>query len=133
MIALVTGLLAFSGALLMLIAAVGLLRMPDFYMRMQAAAKAGTLGILLIVAATGITLGSLSALLHAFLASLFFLLTTPIAAHLLGRAAYLSGIRPMVLEDELAGRYHPATHELRSNNAPAASTPGSDRIEETPA
>jgi multicomponent Na+:H+ antiporter subunit G len=110
----VTGLLALSGSLLMLLAAVGLLRMPDFYMRMQAAAKAGTLGILLIVTATGITLGSLSALLHALLASLFFLLTTPISAHLLGRAAYLSGIRPWVLEDDLAGRYHPQTHELES-------------------
>ncbi|MCX2728352.1 monovalent cation/H(+) antiporter subunit G [Thermomicrobium sp. 4228-Ro] len=110
----VTGLLALSGSSLMLIAALGLLRMPDFYTRMQAAAKAGTLGILLVVTATGLVLGSLSALLHALLASLFFLLTTPIATHLLGRAAYLSGIRPWVLEDDLAGRYHPETHELES-------------------
>ena len=110
----VTGLLALSGSLLMMTAAIGLLRMPDFYTRMQAAAKAGTLGILLVVTATGLVLGSVSALLHALLASLFFLLTTPISAHLLGRAAYLSGIRPWVLEDDLAGRYHPATHELAS-------------------
>ncbi|MCX7622663.1 MAG: monovalent cation/H(+) antiporter subunit G [Thermomicrobium sp.] len=115
-----TGLVAVAGAAFMLIASVGILRMPDFYLRMQAAAKAGTLGILCIVVATGATLGSLSALLHAFLASLFFLLTTPIAAHLLGRAAYLSGIRPRVLEDELAGRYHPATHALGSDRAPDA-------------
>ncbi|MDW7982571.1 MAG: monovalent cation/H(+) antiporter subunit G [Thermomicrobium sp.] len=111
---LLTGSLAVAGALLMLIAAIGLLRMPDFYTRMQAAAKAGTLGILLIVAATGITLGSVAALLHAFLASLFFLLTTPLAAHLLGRAAYLSGVRPWVQADDLAGRYHPRTHALDS-------------------
>jgi multicomponent Na+:H+ antiporter subunit G len=108
------GLLALIGALLMVIAGIGLLRMPDFYTRMQAAAKAGTLGILLIVAATGLLLGNLSALLHALLVSLFFLLTTPLAAHLLGRAAYLSGIRPLVHEDDLAGQYHPKTHELRS-------------------
>ncbi len=130
MIVFVTGLLALSGALLMLIAAVGLLRMPDFYTRMQAAAKAGTLGILLIVAATGITLGSVSALLHAFLASLFFVLTTPVAAHLLGRAAYLSGVRPWVLQDELAGRYHTQTHELGSGRAPTASLPGIDQAEQ---
>jgi multicomponent Na+:H+ antiporter subunit G len=37
------GLLALIGALLMVIAGIGLLRMPDFYTRMQAAAKAGTL------------------------------------------------------------------------------------------
>ncbi len=120
----VSGLLALAGALLMLIAAIGLLRMPDFYTRMQAAAKAGTLGILLIVAATGITLGSVSALLHALLASLFFLLTTPVAAHLLGRAAYLSGIRPWVLHDDLAGRYHPSTHEL--SGEPSAAPPEPD-------
>ncbi|MFN3336004.1 MAG: monovalent cation/H(+) antiporter subunit G [Thermomicrobium sp.] len=132
MTTLITGLLTLSGALLMLIAAVGLLRMPDFYTRMQAAAKAGTLGILLIVAATGITLGSVSALLHAFLASLFFLLTTPVAAHLLGRAAYLSGVRPWVFEDELAGRYHPETHELRSNNTRTLSPSTNGWGEQTP-
>jgi len=109
----IAGILALIGSLLMLIAAIGLLRMPDFYTRMQASAKASTLGILFIVSATGLTLGSLAALLHTFLASLFFILTIPIAAHLLGRAAYLSGLLPLVIEDDLAGRYHPRTHELR--------------------
>ncbi len=123
MIEILTGLLALAGALFMLIASLGLLRMPDFYTRLQAAAKAGTLGILLVVIATGITLGSLSALLHAFLASLFFLLTTPIASHLLGRAAYLSGVRPWVFSDALSGRYHPVTHELSSGQAPQAAQP----------
>jgi multicomponent Na+:H+ antiporter subunit G len=122
------GLLALIGALLMVIAGIGLLLMPDFYTRMQAAAKAGTLGILLIVAATGLLLGNLSALLHALLVSLFFLLTTPLAAHLLGRAAYLSGIRPLVHEDDLAGQYHPKTHELRS--VPHSAPP--DRAEALP-
>jgi multicomponent Na+:H+ antiporter subunit G len=120
MIEWIAGLLALTGSLLMLIAAIGLLRMPDFYTRMQASAKASTLGILFIVAATGLTLGSLAALLHTFLASLFFILTIPIAAHLLGRAAYLSGLLPLVIEDDLAGRYHPSTHELRGFDEPTA-------------
>lgn len=99
----ITDILALIGALFMFLASLGLIRLPDFYTRMHSASKASILGLLLIATETGITLGSLAALLHTLLVSLFFVLTTPIAAHLLGRAAYLSGIRPLVARDDLRG------------------------------
>jgi multicomponent Na+:H+ antiporter subunit G len=82
-----------TGALFSLVAAVGVLRLPDLLIRMHAATKAGTMGaglILLGVALydmeTGVTLRALAAIC-------FLLLTAPVSAHLIGRAAYRSGIR----------------------------------------
>lgn len=124
MTALFGSLCALLGASLMLIAAIGIVRMPDFFTRMQAAAKASTLGLLFLVAATGLAFGTSTAGLRALLASLFFLITTPIAAHLLGRAAYLSGVRAWLVEDDLVGQYHPETHELAS--APQSASTGDD-------
>lgn len=82
-----------AGALFAFVAAVGVVRLPDLLVRMHAATKAGTMGaglILLGVALhdlhTGVTLRALSAIF-------FLLLTAPVSAHLIGRAAYRSGIR----------------------------------------
>ncbi|MDX9787215.1 MAG: monovalent cation/H(+) antiporter subunit G [Desulfobacterales bacterium] len=82
-----------TGALFSLVAAVGVLRLPDILLRMHAGTKAGTMGaglILLGVAfydmETGVTLRALAAIC-------FLLLTAPVSAHLIGRAAYRSGIR----------------------------------------
>jgi multicomponent Na+:H+ antiporter subunit G len=88
---LVAGLLAF-GALWMLIAALGVLRMPDLFTRMQASSKAGTLGIGTLMLAVGIHFGDLRAGAHALLIIAFFFLTAPVAAHMIARAAYLAGV-----------------------------------------
>ena len=78
--------LALLGALLVLLAGVGVVRFPDLYARMHAATKASTLGIGLIglAAAGGIGGGHAKALV----AVAFIYLTAPSAAHLIGRAAY---------------------------------------------
>jgi len=82
------------GGGLAFIAALGVLRMPDVYIRMHASTKAGTLGVLLIalaLALTGVDAGVVSKALAVFA---FVLLTAPIGAHLIGRAAYRSGLQP---------------------------------------
>lgn len=84
------GLLLF-GAVVCLFAAVGVLRLPDFFMRMHAATKAGVAGSGLVLLGVAAVDGSWATWIKALLAVLFLLLTTPVAGHLIGRAGYLSG------------------------------------------
>lgn len=81
-----------AGALFTVIAAVGILRMPDFYMRISASAKASTLGVIFILGATALYFNdaAVSGKIIAIIA--FTVLTTPVAAHMIGRAAHRSGV-----------------------------------------
>jgi len=80
------------GCLLVLLASVGLLRMPDVYMRMQVASKASTLGAALVLVGAAMGLGDGPAAVRAAVAILFLCITMPVAAHLLGRAAARQGV-----------------------------------------
>lgn len=75
------------GSLFCLLAAIGLLRFPDLYTRLHAAAKAGPIGAGVVLLGAGIASGDGYTLLRAVLGLLFLVLTTPVAAHLLARAA----------------------------------------------
>jgi multicomponent Na+:H+ antiporter subunit G len=82
-----------SGSLFSLVAALGMLRLPDAIIRMHAATKAGTLGAGLILIAEAVFYQEIGITLRALAAIVFLLLTAPVAAHLIGRAAYYSGIK----------------------------------------
>lgn len=82
------------GALFSLLAAVGLLRLPDLYTRMHAASKAGTMGAGLLLAAIAVISQDGSVILRAIAGFVFLLLTAPVSAHLLSRAALKAGYRP---------------------------------------
>jgi multicomponent Na+:H+ antiporter subunit G len=77
-----------------LVAAIGVLRLGDVYMRMHAASKAGTLGSGLALLAIALYSQELDVFTRAVAGVVFFLLTAPVSAHLLARAAYLAGYRP---------------------------------------
>ena len=79
------------GAMISLLAAIGVLRLPDFFMRMHAATKAGVVGCGLVLVAVGFVDGTLATWIKVGVAIFFMLLTTPVAGHLLGRAAYVGG------------------------------------------
>ncbi len=110
----ITGVLALAGATFTLLAGVGALRFPDTLSRMHAAAKATTLGFLLIVAGAVIQLSAGSTKL-GFAVGLVFL-TAPVAAHLVGRSTYRSGGAALRLHD---------VDELAAADDPPA--PGPDR------
>jgi multicomponent Na+:H+ antiporter subunit G len=74
-----------------LVAGLGLLRMPDVFIRMHASTKAGTLGVGLILLAAALHFGDPAIAARALLIALFVLLTAPVAAHLIARAAYRTG------------------------------------------
>jgi multicomponent Na+:H+ antiporter subunit G len=110
------GLLILVGAFFVFAAAVGILRMPDVYVRMHAATKAGTLGSGMLLVAVAVQADESDVVLRALAAVVFLIATTPVAAHLLGRAAYISGV-PLwsgTKRDELKGRYDTATRTLAS-------------------
>jgi multicomponent Na+:H+ antiporter subunit G len=110
----VAGVLVLIGSFFVFSAAVGVLRMPDVYTRMHAATKAGTLGSGVILVGVALVAVDTAVFLRALAAVLFLVATTPIAAHLLGRAAYISGVPTWEGTDfdELAGRYDLTTRRL---------------------
>lgn len=90
MIELAARILAASGAILCLLAAVALIRMNDIYGRIAASTKLVTAGLVCVLLSVVVTAG-LSALgIKAFICIIFFLLTFPVEAHALGRAAMKS-------------------------------------------
>lgn len=90
----IAGVLLIIGAIFAVIAAVGLWRLPDIYCRMHAASKAGTLGSGVMLLAIAFHAGDLGTITRAVAGFIFFLLTAPISAHLLAKAAYAVGYRP---------------------------------------
>ena len=81
------------GVLFNLFGCIGLLRLPDVYNRLQAAAKCATLGTCGTLFGVFIINGIGPTGMKALLAMLFVLLTAPTAAQALSRAAYKSGIK----------------------------------------
>lgn len=107
MIGFISGIVVLIGAAFALIAGIGLFRLPDVYLRMHAATKAGTLGAGLVLLALALEAQQLEVTARAIAGVLFLFFTAPIAAHLLGRAGYLSG-SPLWTKtrfDELSQKY----------------------------
>jgi multicomponent Na+:H+ antiporter subunit G len=80
------------GTGLILVAGLGMVRMPDLLTRMHASSKAGTLGAVLIVLAAAIALAETAIVMRVFLIVLFLFLTAPVAAHMIARAGYCGGV-----------------------------------------
>lgn len=87
----IVSILLLAGSFFAAIAGIGLLRFRDVLLRMHASTKAGTLGVGLIVLAIAIHLGFGYDTTRAVLIIGFLLLTAPVGAHLIGRAAYRTG------------------------------------------
>jgi multicomponent Na+:H+ antiporter subunit G len=107
-------LLVSLGALFILLAAIGLVRMPDLYLRISVTTKAATLGVGLLLVGSALYFREVSTTTRAIAIIFFLLLTAPIGAHLLGRASYFIGV-PMwkkSVMDDLIGKYDKNKHTL---------------------
>lgn len=91
MMDIVGGVLIGLGALLLLLASVGLLRFPDVFTRSSASTKAAGLGVALLFAGTGFVIGTAEAAVKMTLAIVMQFITAPVAGHVIGRAAYRAG------------------------------------------
>jgi multicomponent Na+:H+ antiporter subunit G len=93
-------LLALLGSALVLLSAVGVLRMPDVLARLHALAKASTLGMVLLLAGAVVSLTDLNDLTSVVLAGVLHLLASPPASNILSRAVYLARTEPAGAVDE---------------------------------
>lgn len=76
------------GTLFVLTAALGMVRFPDPLMRLHASTKAGTLGVAFTATGMMCYYPRLSIVARGSVLVVFLLLTAPVAAHMIGRAAY---------------------------------------------
>ena len=88
----IAGILILLGGASAVIAAVGLIRLPDVLIRMHASTKVGTLASGLILAGIVVHSGEIEVVVRAVAIMVFMLLTAPIAAHMIGRAVLRTGV-----------------------------------------
>lgn len=96
-----------TGVAFMLIAAIGVVRFPDLFTRMHCSTKSATLGVSCVMLGAAIHFGNLTDSAKAAATIFFVLVTAPVGAHVLSRAAYLAGV-PLwkgTLSDERRGGY----------------------------
>ena len=97
------------GCFFMFVSAIGIVRMPDLYNRLQAGTKASTLGAMCIIMGVGF--------LHpdwwikCFLLTLFILMTNPLSSSVLARASLRSGVKPYKLVIDECEQYYKQEEE----------------------
>lgn len=91
------------GGFFAFVAGLGILRLPDVLIRMHATTKAGTLASGLIMLAVAAGFGDASTVARAIAIVVFLLITAPVGAHMIGRAAFRSGVplwKPTTVDPE---------------------------------
>lgn len=91
MLAHIAALFFVAGTIFAIIAAVGVVRLPDLYCRMHAATKAGAFGASLLILGTALLAQDARTWVQGIIVILFFYLTAPVAAQMIGRAGFLRG------------------------------------------
>ena len=100
-------LLALAGGIFVLIGAIGLLRLPDFYTRLHAAGVVDTLGMALVLIGLSGHVQSWLGLLKLGIIGLFILFTSPVSTHALARAALHGGLRPQAADADAVELHSP--------------------------
>jgi multicomponent Na+:H+ antiporter subunit G len=80
------------GLTFMLVAAIGVVRMPDLLMRLRCSTKSATLGVSCVMLGAALHFANLAIWARTLAVIAFVFATAPVAAHVLGRAAYCSGV-----------------------------------------
>ena len=82
------------GSIFLFLGALGILRMPDIYSRLQAGTKASTMGAMSLI--FGVGLLNPTWFFKLFIIILFIALSNPISSHAIARGSYRAGIKPKV-------------------------------------
>ncbi|HUH73145.1 MAG TPA: monovalent cation/H(+) antiporter subunit G [Chitinophagales bacterium] len=106
------------GSIFILIAAYGIVRMPDFYLRLSVTIKAATFGVGLILMAAALFFLEFQVTTKVFSIIFFIIITAPVGGHMIGRTAYIIGIKMWEgsVLDELKDKYDKKTHELKGED-----------------
>jgi multicomponent Na+:H+ antiporter subunit G len=96
--------LILSGVVLSILGGIGINRFPDVFARMHAATKPVTLGLALVLVGAALVKTEVPSVVKLVLAASLQFVTAPVAAHMIGRAAYRAGteLSPETSPDELA-------------------------------
>lgn len=128
--------LVLAGSAFMFTAALGVVRFPDVFTRMQATTKAATLGVVGVMGAVAVALDHGPSTVRALLVAGFFLLTAPVAAHAIARSAYARSTRDAGEEPaKRSGHERPRATEpsrARPEELGRAERGGADRGEPAP-
>ncbi|WP_019039418.1 monovalent cation/H(+) antiporter subunit G [Psychroflexus tropicus] len=105
------------GAVFVLLAAIGTLRMPDQYLRISVNTKAATLGVGLLLTAAALFFLETSVTTRVIAVIIFIFITAPVGAHLIGRTSYFIGnaLWGKSVTDDLKDKYNKITHELKGH------------------
>ncbi len=102
------------GTIFIFLASIGLLKMPDVYLRMSASAIAATFGVASMLLAAAIYFMELGLTLHIIGLIIFLVLTVPIGTHMLGRTSHIIGLDmwDKTVCDDLKGKYCDETNDF---------------------
>lgn len=131
MISILIAVFLLIGASLMLLAAFGIIRLPDLPTRMHATTKPTVLGNNLIMIAVGFSFADPAVWARVIAIISFVSLTAPVAAHAIARAAYFVGV-PLwkgTIKDDLKANYDPVSHYLRSGLEDTPTVPAPDDLD----
>ncbi len=104
------------GMFFILVAGIGILRLPDLFLRMSATTKAATLGVGFMLVGTAFHFWELGITTRALAIIAFVMLTAPVSAHMIARAGHFYGV-PLwenTVIDEMQGHYERESHILTS-------------------
>jgi multicomponent Na+:H+ antiporter subunit G len=115
-IELLAGISILFGSLFILVSAIGLIKMPDIFLRMSATTKAVTFGVSFVLIGAAIFFGDIGTITRAFVIILFLFLTAPVAAHMIGRAAYFDGVQiwDKTIVNEMDTKYEDVKHRRKA-------------------
>ncbi|MBG6184090.1 multicomponent Na+:H+ antiporter subunit G [Arthrobacter sp. CAN_A214] len=124
----VVAVLLISGALMSLAAGIGLVRFPDLLSRMHAATKPQVLGLLLFLLALAVEFRSWALVPVLLVCWIFQLLTSPVSAHMVGRAGYRTRHmrRDLLTTDELDDVVEKAARRREGGSEGRGVQPGPD-------
>ena len=117
-------------SIFMVLAAIGLLRFPDLPTRMHATTKSGVFATCLIMIAVALYFLQTEVTARVIAIITFILITAPVAAHAIGRAAYFAGVPlwPGTIKDELNDYYSPELDSINSPELDSINSPELDSI-----
>lgn len=110
----ITAALILAGSFFMLVAAIGVVRLQDLYLRMHAATKAPSLGAFLLISGLLLNYPTLWLFLEGFLIILFIFMTAPVGGHVLAQVAHMMKSKQYdkTVVDELEERHAKSLHSI---------------------
>jgi multicomponent Na+:H+ antiporter subunit G len=112
----IVALLLIFGSLFMLVAAIGVVKLSDVYMRMHAITKAASLGAILMLAGVFLWYPTWIVAIESLMVVLFVILTAPIGSHMIARVAH--AMKVPVSEDYLMDEYEDYKKEHLETESP---------------